>query len=931
MTDADHTDAPVDAQAGTSEERPDGDEPLDRQGPGGLPAEAAVPLPVPEGAADETAPPWQEVLDQDAGPAEREAAPSAPLVEPLETWAPRVGGVPLDADEPASEPTSDPAGPAGSVVATPEEPATRDGPGELGGFGLGGVIGGPVINPVLVGAHRSNRQWQRSLEVGQGSRGTCWAFAGIAALEAAYARRGVTVDLSEQYLFHIMKAHEAHRNGTAFTSLIGFMGAADIVRNMTYTAVPESRNAPYLDQPVLTQLAAAIPKTGGVLGPVVAGTLEQSDWFEYDLRLIPLMARWYSQYRVKSFSRLTNYSIADVKKAIDDGLDVVVDVFDKINNGGHCIVIFGYDDRTRTFEIKNSQSTANGGFATMAYSNDAQFTLQNGSAYCITDVWPVQTQWQAMWVGRWEIDHDGWRGRLVIRRFCDLRSDQTEVGPGNPISMGTWYGENGRVLDVVGHFVDGGRGLHCTIGGQPFELYLHTRDPYRASGRCQWNGTWFGVVASRGTATGAGDGFDRTETIGLWDTTHDGWRGQLRIGVDPSYVEAATSITRAASIDPSAISHEVVTHVDFGGGNNQRFQLLAHTREDGLLGGVTQWGGQDWPVEGRMSRNLYAVRGDGTLWWYRHPGRFRLTQEWDAPRQVGTGWAGLPAIFGGGDGVVYVIRTDGTLAWYFHDGRNQGTFDWRGPAVVGSGWGQFRAVFAGDGGVIYAITQDGRLLWYRHLGRRDGSARWEGPQQVGVGWEQFPLVSAAPDGTVYAVRPDGTLWWYRHYGHDQGYPIWHGPLTVGSGWNQFDAIWPVGQGLVYARVPKTLGSVVVTPVHPGAGGLITSVSHPVGDAAGDPVGDPAGDPVGHLPGDVERELDPEAMVSAAEGMSAAEPGEPRIRDLTDGATDRDRGAGKPGDLLLYHHSGFLIGDQSWRYAGVVGTGWGWPIRAVFAT
>ena len=145
----------------------------------------------------------------------------------------------------------------------------------------------------------------------------------------------------------------------------------------------------------------------------------------------------------------------------------------------------------------------------------------------------VDTQWAAMWLGRWETDHDGWRGRLVIRRFLEVRNDDVLPGPDSRISLGTWYGEDGRQLDVVGHFVDGGRGLMCNIGDQPFELYLHTRDPYRAAGRCFWNNTPFGVVMSRGTAVGAGSGFTRSETIGLWDTVHDGWRGQLRIGADP--------------------------------------------------------------------------------------------------------------------------------------------------------------------------------------------------------------------------------------------------------------------------------------------------------------------------------------------------------------------------------------------------------------
>jgi hypothetical protein len=35
----------------------------------------------------------------------------------------------------------------------------------------------------------------------------------------------VRVDLSEQYLFHISKAHENHRTGGGINSLIGFQGS----------------------------------------------------------------------------------------------------------------------------------------------------------------------------------------------------------------------------------------------------------------------------------------------------------------------------------------------------------------------------------------------------------------------------------------------------------------------------------------------------------------------------------------------------------------------------------------------------------------------------------------------------------------------------------------------------------------------------------
>lgn len=670
------------------------------------------------------------------------------------------------------------------------EPGRRELPRE---FELG-------VSRAPLPARVSHRQFQSVLDVSQGSRGSCWAFAGIAALEAAYARINVREDLSEQYLFHISKAFGNHSDGGGVNSLLGFQGSSDVVHHLKYWAVPKSAYVPYIDQPALQQLANSIPGTAGALANASGGTREQADWFEYDLRHIPLLGRWFAQYRVKDFGRKRNFNNDDIRNVLAAGHDVVVDVFDKINNGGHALLIHGYDDATQSFEIKNSQ--AKPGFANMKYANDAQFRIVYNAMYFITAVQPVQTQWAAMWLGRWEMDHDGWRGRLVIRRFVDIRKDDLLPGPGSRISLGTWYAEDGRALDVIGHFVDGGRGLICNIGEQPFELYLHSRDPYRAGGRCFWNGQPFGVVMSRGTAVGAGSGFNRAETLGLWDTVHDGWRGQLRIGVEPSYVQAADAVGRRTWIDAGAAAtpQRVDVHVDFGGDNrDQRFQLLAHTREDGLLGGITSWAGKDWPVEGRMAQNLYTITQDGALRWYRHTGRSRLVFQWDEARIVGQGWQSFRSVFGGGDGVIYAIQPDGALLWYYHDGRNQGSFDWQGAKQVGTGWQTYRQVFAGDGGVIYGITSDGKLIWYRHLGRRDGSFRWQGPFEVGVGWNSFVTVAAGPDGTLYGLQRDGALLWYRHYGHDQGYWIWAGRIQVGSGWQEVDRIWPVGNGYLYGR------------------------------------------------------------------------------------------------------------------------------------
>lgn len=439
---------------------------------------------------------------------------------------------------------------------------------------------------LLGGLTVSHRQFQTTDTVGQQGRGTCWACAGTAALEAAYARVGVHVKLSPHYLFHMAKVHENHRNNGGISSLMGFGGSSDVIKVLSQVPVPTAEHVPYIDQGPLQTLANSIPNTQMAVTAAGGGSREQIDWFEFDLRNIPLVGRWFAQYGVNKYGQKSNYTNADIKAALAAGYDVVIDCTDNINGGGHVLLIYGYNDLTQTFEIKNSQSAP--GWGTLQYANDPQFTILYNNMFYITEVTPVEGHWRTMWVGRWETNHDGWYGTLVIRRHADLLSDNLMPGSSSRVSLGTWYGrDDGSTKDVVGHFVDHGRGLHSTIGDQNFELYLHTSDPYRASGRTFWGGKSFGVVMSRGNAIGAGSGFDRSEAIGLWDITHDGWRGTLRIGAQPSYVQAADSASRTTWIDPSPIAQQVNVHINFGGGNpNQAWRTRSTAASPSGPGGI---------------------------------------------------------------------------------------------------------------------------------------------------------------------------------------------------------------------------------------------------------------------------------------------------------------------------------------------------------
>ncbi|GAA2248047.1 hypothetical protein GCM10010232_39190 [Streptomyces amakusaensis] len=439
----------------------------------------------------------------------------------------------------------------------------------------------------------------------QGSRGTCCAFAACAAVEAAYKRaHGVEIDLSEQFAFHVHKAGELRPDYASTgthpennSSYWGFQGCSDIVDKLARTALPEESLAPYLDGWAMDLLRHATPASGS-LGP--GCVQEEVDAFEYLEAHVPTRARRSARFRVTGFAALPDSpSPAQVEAVLAEGHEVVADL------PGHCLLLVGYDRARRVYTVKNSWGE--GEFLELSYDS-ADWPVIGGRYVTAVQPPDAAPQWDAFWIGRWRMDHDGWRGDLVIRRTTDYRSD-----PHAPTKLGDYY-RNGQAYDVNGVTTQNGQGLHFwvadlpgrlppgTPAGQEFRAYVFGGDPDSAAGWTTWNGTPFGLSLGRAALPGApAQGFTAPDWAGVWEMNHDGVRGRLDIVSAHPFAAVYTTedgqALRASGGPHGSRPHILDLAVPLPGGS-RRFRLLAHTWARGVFSGHTSAGGVDLGVRG---------------------------------------------------------------------------------------------------------------------------------------------------------------------------------------------------------------------------------------------------------------------------------------------------------------------------------------------
>ncbi len=326
----------------------------------------------------------------------------------------------------------------------------------------------------------------------QNDRGTCWAFAGAAALEAAYRRRfNTVVDVSEEYVFHMGKSFALNRDAAQNvvqpvennSSLIGFQGSGDIVQKISENAVPPEGAAPYLQSQ--QSLLDILPVLGFANQQAVVSQ-EDYDAVEFCEQHIPLLARVNARYRGTGWASLGgNPSVAALESTIMDLHEVVCDVQHLTPPvGGHVLLLIGFDRNRKVFFAKNHWGE--NAFIEIAYQNDPNWMITSGW-YLKDVVDPTFVQSEACWLGNWWVTVGQSTFRMLLRRSEDF------VNPGQPTRLGSAYLGDGR-HDVNGQFLDNGSRIRLfiapstaptapgTLAGTEIDAALDFSDIYNAAG-----------------------------------------------------------------------------------------------------------------------------------------------------------------------------------------------------------------------------------------------------------------------------------------------------------------------------------------------------------------------------------------------------------------------------------------------------------------
>lgn len=343
----------------------------------------------------------------------------------------------------------------------------------------------------------------------QSSRNTCSGFAMVAAIEARYKRDyGLDLDLSEQFFWHCYKSTGISYPPKTFKyeNQSSFWGGGNSqgVKHAVNFSIPLEEHCPYLSGSAMTALKNQIPAAGGLQwkGDPALNTVTQDevDAFEYSPPLyIPHSARQNAKYGIKSYQLFSPAEIRDtsnLERLLAWGNEVIVDAnlkwktnppstgvreYDSTVSGGyHVFLVVGYDRDQQVFYIKNSWNEpglirVNYEFAENCFSHGSIVTS-------VTD--PKTPNRKNRAIGKWNMNHDGWKGSLTIRRFSKEDNQITRLGH--------YKASDGSLKAINGNFIYDGSGIqfYLTDGentdptvqtGQQFTINVYSWDITKAA------------------------------------------------------------------------------------------------------------------------------------------------------------------------------------------------------------------------------------------------------------------------------------------------------------------------------------------------------------------------------------------------------------------------------------------------------------------
>jgi hypothetical protein len=242
----------------------------------------------------------------------------------------------------------------------------------------------------------------------------------------------------------------------------------------------------------------------------------------------------------------------------------------------------------------------------------------NGGSVITAVTDPNTARLNGRFIGTWNMDHDGWKGDLVIRRVPKPGEPTTRLGHYRR-SNGTWHA-------VDGFAIDAGHGIQFSISNQQFsepgvmsgQVYYadkYSWEIHHAAGYTTWNGIPYGVFLTRLYEPAPYSGnFNMNEWLGEWAMNHDGWEGTLTVsGFMPrfnwfgsidrwdliGFYQDGDGNTKAVNghITPSR-PHVLHMDISFSADNEQPFTLHYHTWDDDLFSGYTYWSGKRFGAHG---------------------------------------------------------------------------------------------------------------------------------------------------------------------------------------------------------------------------------------------------------------------------------------------------------------------------------------------